>query len=623
MGTSLQDLRKKSGIRPFTALFNLFMASNNYTSRSLLLAAGIQPNQSLVVKLNGWRCGHGIPTSHASVELITSIEKQFPALNGRLATLLKPSSSILYQNAMIYHRPLSHVIKWHLPDDFSTRPEHERHEIMNWISSNVLPCCTEFGKYQSDAAKTKFGLSFPTLPRSIGGHKPKTSKSLRIRHGAINKPNPVAPPHLVKEVEALAKHHTEPLPPRGESRLRQWTHESTKSEVLRFGTVLGALTARPGSPGFGLGVAPENLTVALFLFPAVWDWYLQRNFDRRGFFTLSEQLFLQTVKSLTRKRTGWLRQHPELANRLRPISGVLDIKEIQIAKRNWATTCDKAFEDAHCRRNELTYVVQPHRDTYGNVMAVLSKDSPLKEYLKIGNEMLRHMPSETEDPMGASCAVRNYLLFRLALHLGLRSRNLRQLLYCPPGHLHRTASRLKQLKRGELRWKQDSCMWEVFVPTSAIKNGRNSFFNGRPFQLSLPDLQDLYAWISQYISRDRPRLINGGIDPGTFFVRAYMKGVSAEYDMHSLYQVWRTAILFYGIYNPYTKRGAIEGLLPHGPHVVRDVLATHLLKQTGSYELASYAIQDSLPEVMRRYARFLPHEKLSRAADELNKAYIQ
>lgn len=43
----------------------------------------------------------------------------------------------------------------------------------------------------------------------------------------------------------------------------------------------------------------------------------------------------------------------------------------------------------------------------------------------------------------------------------------------------------------------------------------------------------------------------------------------------------RLAIQHYGIYNPYTGRGAIKGLLPHGPHNARDVLATHVLKQTG------------------------------------------
>lgn len=38
----------------------------------------------------------------------------------------------------------------------------------------------------------------------------------------------------------------------------------------------------------------------------------------------------------------------------------------------------------------------------------------------------------------------------------------------------------------------------------------------------------------------------------------------------------------------------------------RDVLATHILKQTGSYEQATYAIQDMPDMVAHNYRRFLP-----------------
>jgi hypothetical protein len=99
------------------------------------------------------------------------------------------------------------------------------------------------------------------------------------------------------------------------------------------------------------------------------------------------------------------------------------------------------------------------------------------------------------------------------------------------------------------------------------------------------------------------------------------KEYKPELEVFSFYDLWKLMIQRYGIYNPYTKQGAIKGLLPHGPHCVRDILATHLLKKTGSYELAGYAIQDSMESVMRHYARFLPHEKIARAADELNKVW--
>ncbi|MGV2481028.1 UNVERIFIED_CONTAM: hypothetical protein IGO34_29990, partial [Salmonella enterica subsp. enterica serovar Weltevreden] len=63
------------------------------------------------------------------------------------------------------------------------------------------------------------------------------------------------------------------------------------------------------------------------------------------------------------------------------------------------------------------------------------------------------------------------------------------------------------------------------------------------------------------------------------------------------------------------------GLLPHGPHNVRDVLATHVLKLTGSYEQASYAIQDTPATVADHYGRFLPQDKAALAAQVLNRIW--
>lgn len=64
-----------------------------------------------------------------------------------------------------------------------------------------------------------------------------------------------------------------------------------------------------------------------------------------------------------------------------------------------------------------------------------------------------------------------------------------------------------------------------------------------------------------------------------------------------------------------------KGLLPHGPHSIRDVLATHALKQTGSYEQASYAIQDTPEMVAKHYGRFLPQDKSALVAEILNRVW--
>lgn len=53
----------------------------------------------------------------------------------------------------------------------------------------------------------------------------------------------------------------------------------------------------------------------------------------------------------------------------------------------------------------------------------------------------------------------------------------------------------------------------------------------------------------------------------------------------------------------------------------RDVLATHVLSVTGSYEQASYAIQDTPKSVASHYGRFLPQDKAALAAKILNEVW--
>ena len=137
-----------------------------------------------------------------------------------------------------------------------------------------------------------------------------------------------------------------------------------------------------------------------------------------------------------------------------------------------------------------------------------------------------------------------------------------------------------------------------------------------------PDLGGLYDLIGAYLDRHRARLLAGAADPRTFFVKTVKQTTSnAAYDQATFYEAWRLTIQRYGIYNPYTGRGAIKGLLPHGPHNIRDVLATHILKKTGSFEQASYAIQDTPDMVAQHYGRFLPQDKSAIAAQVLNRVW--
>jgi len=362
-----------------------------------------------------------------------------------------------------------------------------------------------------------------------------------------------------------------------------WGEETASQKIEHLGLMFGALASSPNGAVRGFGVPLSQLSFGLLVFPGVWDWYLQWREQRRGFYTKWEEDMLMVAQALTRADVGWIRQHPELLQNVRGITGLIEREEIEFAARNWHGACDAFHRHAANRSKEIQRVMRVHRDPFEPIMCVLEAESPLAEYRKITDEILERMPDENRYPRPAAEAVRSFLLLRLGLHLGLRQKNLRQLRVCPRGHYPSSERRLEDMKCGELRWSDRDNGWEVLIPSVAFKNSGFSFFGQKPFRLILPDLLDLYKYLDAYIDRHRGVLLGGAKDPQTLFVKTVKTtSINAAYNSTTFYEAWRTVIQRYGIYNPYTGRGAIKGLLPHGPHNLRDILATHILKQTGS-----------------------------------------
>jgi hypothetical protein len=54
-----------------------------------------------------------------------------------------------------------------------------------------------------------------------------------------------------------------------------------------------------------------------------------------------------------------------------------------------------------------------------------------------------------------------------------------------------------------------------------------------------------------------------------------------------------------------------RGLLPFGPHSIRHVVATEVVKHTGSFEAAANVLLDSIDMVAQHYARFAPRDRYS------------
>lgn len=559
--------------------------------------------------LSRWCSRQRQPTRVSAVMALKSLETHFSLPDDYLVECVRPQKTGIPRFSIT--EPLSTrekvLISRHLPADFNMREAQERSEIVAWISSNILGRKLEFRSFQRLAATQRYAFRF-RFDNAAG----PTAAAL-FSAGAID-----APDALNRDMVALAQFMTAKLSPIGFRRTTPWNRENALRHFRTFGRIFGALAAKPSSDVHGAGVPQKALSLALFSFPQIWDWYLQWNERRRGFFSTWEPSLMITAWQLCGEN-GFVRQQPGLAATLSPIDGLITQDQIASAISGWDEHCSRCASHCRQRAREIKLIARRHRDPFGPITPVLDADEPLREYLKVATEILKRIPDRQTRPLAAAHAVRSFLMFRLGLHLGVRQVNLRRLLLATPGQLFSSERQLEINRQGELRWQTLKGVWEVFIPAAAFKNGSFGFFKGRPFVLELPDVGGLYRYIGEYIEVHRPYLLGKAADPRTFFIKTVSKrSRRAEFDQQTFCNAWNNIIATYGIYNPYTRKGAIKGMLPHGPHALRDILATHVLKQTGSYELAGYAIQDAAATVLKYYSRFFPKDKSAIAAKTLN-----
>jgi hypothetical protein len=605
-----------------------FGDSCNHLCRAIVRPGDLTDRRTLL----SWRTGEKSPRSVESLAVLLRIERRYRLPVGYFkAKLPHPARAAKGHVVDGIGAAERRRLAWHLPDDFDKRPEAEREMILSWVRSVVVSGSTDYRRFQSAAMKYRYALRFldPCAPLEPPNAPVESDNEAVEEKDFSPSDDPdlqpgmrMAPVALSGEVAALVRFKTSKLTKVGYQRFGTWCPDTASQKVEHLGLMFGALAASPSSPARGHGVPSKLLSLGMLVFPAIWDWYIQWRERRRGFYTSWEADMLRLALALTREETGFLRQTPSLRERLGEVPGLVTADDVSRAREDWSGACEAFRKYALCRVKEVEQLARVHRDPFEPVLPVLESDSPLTEYRKITEEILRLMPDERRHPRAAAEAVRAFLMLRFGLHLGVRQKNLRQLLVCPRGTQPTPERKLDEMKRGELRWSDRGCGWEVFIPAAAFKNAHSSFFSKQPFRLLLPDLCQLYPNIERYIARHRGALLGDAIDPGTFFVKtAKASSSDAAYDMNTFYEAWRLAIQRYGIYNPYTDRGAIKGLLPHGPHNVRDVLATHILKKTGSYEQASYAIQDTPETVAQHYGRFLPQDKAEMAARILNQVW--
>lgn len=155
--------------------------------------------------------------------------------------------------------------------------------------------------------------------------------------------------------------------------------------------------------------------------------------------------------------------------------------------------------------------------------------------------------------------------------------------------------------------------WHISVPAIAFKNYKSEYFSGgRPYEHTLSNEDGLYDLLDKYISQSRPYLLYGR-DTDAFFVTSH----DTDFDGVALNFVYRRITRYYFVKDDRENLEGIDNLMSHGPHAVRHIIATHIMKTTGNLHLAAWAIQDSVRTIERHYARFFPRDKVRLAAEAL------
>lgn len=474
-----------------------------------------------------------------------------------------------------------------LPDYFDERSEEERLEMITWLIENLVLPTTEWGRWHRAIIAEQYALK--KLPLTIN-----------------------------KEWSELVVFKRSILPPLGMNRETSWVAESEtarKNEFLRFFGFMCLPSEAGGASLPGLGLDPSVLTFSMLIRPAFANLWIRWLAKRRKPVTPSESRkdetfnesysfhdvdFLNTLISFLTPENGWLRQNPELANKLKPVAGFIDNEFIERAKTDWGAVCDEAIVEYEKQAISIEDVAVEQRDPFELILPLLDNShpnyvNPIHALRVFSQEIINDMPDFSTAPLMASIHLRNYLITRILSSTALRSRNVRELTY-------------REDNTGNLRRKGEK--WEIIIPWQLFKNKNSSFFGSKKkrhnYSKVLADKDGLYQWIEEYVGVRRPLILQGR-KSDIFFVNsgACRSPLMAPARFHANY---RRLTMIYFAHNPYLSRG-FPGVKPHGPHTIRDIFATFIIQLTGSFELAAYAIGDSLETVRLHYTRFKPKDK--------------
>jgi hypothetical protein len=415
------------------------------------------------------------------------------------------------------------------------------------------------------------------------------------------------PEFLQQEFTSLKDYKTAQAGFSNTERQGRWNERTAQAMRGQLESFFGFLCLPPDEPDRryqGTGLVPGDLTLAwLAILQAVKNFLDFRQF-RSGAHSGATEAFINAFGSLLQPEGGWLWLHPELLDRL-PEQHQRSVH----AAGGWESYCTDVHKELRKALASLkrSREIRKTRDPMLPILPILNLREPLSAVNHALNLHRADLEARSHSyklfSKNQAAAWRDHLLISLLARFPLRAKHWGMFTYKEDG-------------TGYLR-RHPNDGWQLVIPYADFKNVRNEAVfppnaPGKELILTFDQvhaLRQLIPLLEFYLEHAWPILAGNG--PYLFPMKTG-KAMTAL-DVFTRIQNWSHEYL-----SQHSSRGrGIKGVHAFGPHAFRDIVATHIIKTTGSLTQAANILLDSEETVKRHYARFLPEDRLKLAMDSL------
>lgn len=382
-------------------------------------------------------------------------------------------------------------------------------------------------------------------------------------------------------------------------------------------------------PQAGLGIPVELLHPVIFLLPDLvtsYIWFRARRSGVPGRILLHS---LSLAAHFVRPDAGLVWKDKTMITQLEALKEWWDANphdltegslklDLEPFRKNWQKAVKAVFKAYGKEHRKVRSGKMPStRDPFLPIQGIIDHPNPMEKYMVGVRSLLQSRPPSARS---RHVQVRDSIITLVLIQTGLRAATMLFEYDDPattPNGPKAKATGVDTAPRIMRRVDDDGGIeWHLYIPAIAFKNYHSDYFaGGRPYEHTLRDEDDLYDLLDLYVSQSRLFLL-AGERTDAFFVTTKRQAV----DGMALNRIYRRITRYHFVADSNRKGHGIADVMTHGPHAVRHIIATHIMKTTGNLHLAAWAIQDSVRTVEQYYARFFPRDKVRLADEELAKA---